>query len=532
MYPTMDDGMPTFHSTVTHWAAQTPDRLCFRFEDAEFSYREFDEETNRYAHGFARLGVQAGDRVAFQLDNGVTAALTVFALSKLGAIVVPINTAYNGRFLAHPIADAGAKIVVIQPRFAAGLAQVKKSIPGVERVVSTGDAVDGFESHRFDELRTDFVAQPQLRIDPSEPAFIMYTSGTTGPAKGCLLSHRYVRNTGRQSIWCHSLTSSDTYWIPTPMFHMGSLIMCIGAVLSVGGTAAIPEKFSVRSFWSDIEQSKATVTVLVGIMNNYIIDAGATPESERVRGQLRLINGAPLSAEMAQIYRTRFGVGAAQPAGYGMTEANPMVTNRISEMAAPPGSSGRASSYFDIKVVDQDGHECSPGIAGEILARPRYEQVMMDGYWRNPEATEHVMREGWFHTGDIGRIDKDGWFYFVDRAKDYIRRGGENISSMEMEEVFLSHPAIEEAAICGVPGASEDEVKLTAVLREGCLVSPEEICHWSTDQVPRFAVPRYVEIRDSLPRNEVGRVLKYRLKEEGVTPSTWDRQGSSATARS
>jgi crotonobetaine/carnitine-CoA ligase len=198
----------------------------------------------------------------------------------------------------------------------------------------------------------------------------------------------------------------------------------------------------------------------------------------------------------------------------------------------PDGASGRRGVDFDVKMVDDNGNECLPGQPGEIIMRPLKPGIMFQGYWRRPDATLAVWKDLWFHTGDIGMFDENNLFYFVDRKKDYLRRGGENISSFEVEAVFLSHSAIAEAGVHAVKvGTAEDEVKLTAVLKPGALISEEELCRWSLDQLPYYAVPRFIEFRDSLPRTPTNRIQKYELRDAGVTAATWDRNQSSVVVK-
>jgi crotonobetaine/carnitine-CoA ligase len=242
---------------------------------------------------------------------------------------------------------------------------------------------------------------------------------------------------------------------------------------------------------------------------------------------LRIVQGAPFTAEDIAIWKRRFGVELAGVNTFGLTETCIVTTHPLNR-PAPPGSSGRLNDSFDVRIFDDEDREVPAGTAGEIVVRPKRPHVMFEGYWRRPEATAALTRNLWFHTGDIGRFDADGFFYFVDRKKDYLRRRGENISSFEMESTFLEHPDIAEVAVHAVPSdVTEDDVKVTAVLREGASITAEELCRWSVEWLPYFAVPRYIEFRESLPRNPVGRILKYELRAQGVTPSTWDREASS-----
>jgi crotonobetaine/carnitine-CoA ligase len=242
---------------------------------------------------------------------------------------------------------------------------------------------------------------------------------------------------------------------------------------------------------------------------------------------VRKVGAAPFPPEMVQKWRDRFGVPAEGSGGYGMTEAATISSLGPGEAIGPPGSSGKVGRDFDVKIFDDNDNELPPGTPGEIVARPNRPNIMFQGYWNRPEATVQAWRNLWFHTGDIGKIDEQGWLYFVDRKKDYIRRRGENISTFEMEAVFCEHPAIQDVAVHAVLSPlGEDEVKVTAVLREGAGVSEEALCRWSIERLPRFAVPLYIEFRDDLPRSATGKVLKEELRSEGATPTTWDREAA------
>ena len=262
-------------------------------------------------------------------------------------------------------------------------------------------------------------------------------------------------------------------------------------------------------------------------MATLIAEAPDTEVSKRCYGQVRKVGAAPFPPDMVQKWRDRFGVPAEGSGGYGMTEAATISSLGPGEKPGPPGSSGKVGRDFDVRIVDDNDNELPPGTAGEIVARPNRPNIMFQGYWNRPEATVQAWRNLWFHTGDIGRIDEEGWLYFVDRKKDYIRRRGENISTFEMEAVFCEHPAIQDVAVHAVLSAlGEDEVKVTAVLKPGSRLTEEELCRWSIERLPRFAVPLYIEFRDDLPRSATGKVLKEQLRGEGATPTTWDREGA------
>jgi len=243
-------------------------------------------------------------------------------------------------------------------------------------------------------------------------------------------------------------------------------------------------------------------------------------------GQLHTVRGNPFTEEAKRIWRERFGARQVGGNGYGLTEACVITSLPGGEYAAP-GSSGKRIPEYDVRIVDELDRELPANTPGEVVVRPLHPDIMFMGYWRRPEETLKLMRNMWFHTGDIGKFDEDGFFYFIDRKKDYLRRRGENISSFEMEAVFSDHSDIVEVAVHAVPSdKGEDDVKVTAVLREGATLTEQALFEWSVDVVPYYALPRYIEFRASLPKNPQGKVLKYLLRDEGKTSHTWDQEDS------
>ena len=298
----------------------------------------------------------------------------------------------------------------------------------------------------------------------------------------------------------------------------------------IGARSVIYPRFSVSGFWADIERSGAIEANLLASMGPLLADAPDNEAMKRCYGKLNKVYSAPFPPELQVRWRERFGVRhTVGGAGFGLTECA-IVTMLPLGQPDKPNCAGRRCDSFDIRVVDEHDVELPYGTPGELIVRPLKPHVMFEGYWNRPADTLKVMRNMWFHTGDIGEMDEDGFFFFLDRKKDYMRRGGENISGFEMERSFLVHPQIEEVAVHAVfSELSEDEVKVTAVLREGSTLSEEELCRWAIERVPYYAVPRYIEFRNELPRSPVGRILKYRLRDEGVTESTWDRVKANVT---
>jgi crotonobetaine/carnitine-CoA ligase len=355
----------------------------------------------------------------------------------------------------------------------------------------------------------------------------MYTAGTTGPSKGCMISHNYLMYVGRMLIWLTDRTDDELNWTPLPLFHLNAVATVLSS-LELGAAASVSPRFSVTGFWVDVERTGARIVNMLGTMIPLVAQMDDTEEMLRCKGQIRAVLGVPFTPALEKIYQERFGIERVGTPAYGQTEAASMITAKVG--TAKPGTSGRLNEDFDIRIFDDDDHELPTGTAGEIVCRPKKPNIMFDGFWNRPEATQAQMRNQWFHTGDIGRFDEEGWFYFVDRKKDYLRRGGENISSFEMEVALMRSGLVAEVAVHAVASElSEDDVKLTAVLPPGSSMTEEELCRWAIDNLPYFAVPRYIEFRTEVPKNPVGRILKYQLRDEGVTPTTWDREAAGIT---
>ncbi len=352
---------------------------------------------------------------------------------------------------------------------------------------------------------------------------LLYTSGTTGMSKGCMVSHNYLCDVSRRYCATIGRRADDKMWLPMPLFHITGISAAILTMQS-GSSVAYARKFSLSNTWPEIERTGATFVVLLGTMALMVANAEDNPAALRCKGQVRTLIGIPMNDALAAIWRERFGVTWCSGKVYGSTEAGQALNANFDEVL-PDSSCGRVNDTFDVRLVDENDNEVPAGAVGEIVVRPRRANVMFSGYWNNPEATLKAWRNLWHHMGDNARIDEEGNFFFVDRSKDVIRRRGENISSFEMEGIFNQHPEISECAIHAVASElMEDDVKATVVLAPGATLQEAGLCAWAASRVPRFALPRYVEFVAELPKNASGRVLKFQLREAGVTASTWDRE--------
>jgi carnitine-CoA ligase len=515
--------------------AKHPDRVLLDFGGELHSYGDVDRRSTRLAHALAALGIQPGQTVVTMLDNNIDAVVSWLAINKLCAVSVPINTALRGDFLRHQIADASAPLVICEADYVERIAAVSDKLSEVKQVLQRGAPAGAqcgsLPLAALDAHRGSNDSPLERKPNPWDLSCLIYTSGTTGPSKGCMISYNFMCSLARLQLRAGPATADDVTITPLPLFHMNALCVGILSNIMVGARVAIVPRFSVSNFWPEVERSGATIASILGSMGGLLANAVDNEAALRCRGQIHTVRGNPFTEEVKAIWRERFGAKQVGGNGYGLTEACVITSLPGGEYAAP-GSSGKRIPEFDVRIVDELDRELPANTPGEIVVRPLRPDVMFMGYWRRPEDTLKLMRNMWFHTGDIGKFDDEGFFYFVDRKKDYLRRRGENISSFEMESAFALHPDLEEVAVHAVPSdKGEDDVKVTAILRPGSTLKAEALFDWAQDAVPYYALPRYIEFRTSLPKNPQGRVLKYQLRDEGKTADTWDLEATDIKAK-
>lgn len=361
-------------------------------------------------------------------------------------------------------------------------------------------------------LPTSGGESPRAEVAPGELAGILYTSGTTGPPKGVMLSHAaYLNSAWHFATEMVGATADDVLYTTLPLFHINAQAHTVLPAIQLGATFALSARFGASGFWEDVRWQGATVFNSLAAMIPILCKQPASPRDLGHRARLTACAATPKDVWLE--FERRFGVEIVE--GYGLTEtagfcvANPRGAARI-------GSIGKPMSWIDARVEEN-----------EILLRAKGEHQFMEGYYRDPEATAEATRGGWFHSGDAGRVDADGYFSFVDRIKQSIRRRGENVSSWEVEKVVNAHPAVLESAAVGYPSAlGEEDVRVVVVPRPGQTIEAAEIVRWCEPRMAYFMVPRYVELRGALPKTATERVEKYRLKAEGLGPGAWDREAA------
>ncbi len=491
---TDDRGHMTVARVLEKAVASCPDRAWLVTDDRRVTYREMDEASNRLARGFAGIGVAPGETILLMLPNTVDHVIVFCALAKLGAVQVPVNTAYRGTILSHMMNDSLATTMIVDRQFLDRIAFVAEGLDHLERLVlysedaGEGDTtelppgLDGrFEALDFGPLYADSAAPLPDGPRYDDLIAVMYTSGTTGRSKGVMMTHAYAYEYGRTLVYCGALREGDVYYAPLPLFHIAGIWAVIYVAAQMEGTAVLPAGFSITSFWEDVNRHGVNVTFLLGAMGNFLYQQ--PPKPDDADNPLERLLMGPLIPEYEDFER-RFGVKVST--AYGSSEINcPMV-------GVPPLPNGRTcgrlhNDLFEVRIVDEHDQEVPVGEVGELLVRPLRPWITMSGYWRNPEATAAMWRNLWLHSGDTLKRDADGYYYFIDRTKDAMRRRGENISSLEVENEINEHPDVVECAVFGVASEhTEQEVMASIKLLDGQTQDPEGMIRFLEPRMAYF----------------------------------------------
>ncbi|MBS1889198.1 MAG: AMP-binding protein [Actinobacteria bacterium] len=523
------EAIPSVGEELTAAASECGAKVWLRFlEGGEHTYAEVDAVVGRLAAGLAARGIGPGDTVALFCSNRFEFVETWFAVQRLGAIVVPINLSHRGLMLRRMLERAGVKAVFAERESAAAALEAIAELETVELYVAIDGAPPavGISTVGQAELRLSS-APPPRPGSGTDPASIMFTSGTTGPSKGVVWtanSTAFFTRSARHSL---QLVADDVFYCCLPLFHTAALCCGLLASLQARASIAIRKRFSVGGFWADVVACEATASAMLGAMTPLLIGQEPTPEERSHR--LRVVNVAPATESYTKAIDERFGFHVIQ--GYGLTDFGVFIWHQPGE-TTPVGSCGKPSAGYECTLVDGDGFRVGPGEVGELWVRTTRPGISTQGYWRDPEATLAATSDLWFHTGDLMRRDADGFYFFVDRAKDAMRRRGENISSFEVEEAFLRHPEVTDCAAYAVPSElSEDEVAVAVVLVDGATVTPRELVEFVEPTIPYFALPRFVRLLPTLPRTATEKVRKDLLREAGRTADAWDREAAGYVVR-
>jgi carnitine-CoA ligase len=530
----------TISSVLSRQAAERPNAPALQWQTEEpFSYKGLCEHCLRLAGGLRGLGVQPSNRVLIMLPNSMEIVLAWLSINLLGAVEVPINIHYKESWLVHEVNDCEAHLAIVHEQYLERFIQVVDQLEHLTDFVVVGgdegtahqEMDKNWSMHAWGELENAGAIDKPVETHYYDTAAIMYTSGTTGPSKGVVVPYGVGGVFAQGVVDTAELTSDDVNYVVHPLFHANAQFMQILPALLVGARISLWPGFSASRWLDQVRATGATITNTLGVMCNFI-------HSQPVReddadNPLRAIMTLPAPSDIAEDFERRFGVKCLE--GYGMTEIG-VVTYRRLEEPLRLGSAGRALEWFDVRVVDPETDEpLPPGEVGEIVVRPKATGIMMKEYNNVPAKTVEAWRNLWFHTGDAGEMDEEGYLYFRDRVKDVIRRRGENISSFSIESVANTHPAVDESAAIAVPAehgvGAEDEVKLCVVLKHGEDLDPAELHAYCAQRMPYFAVPRYIEYVAEIPKTANEKVRKNVLREQGITANTWDREAAGIQVR-
>lgn len=501
------------YATVERAARKAPDKPALELLGVQrVTYAELMARADAFAAMLLSKGVGRGDRVAYIAKNRIEVMDVFLGCSRIGAIFVPFADALRGSILRGMVEVSELSIFIAEET-------CREAVEEVWR----GPTLFLAEPRPSDSppwLRE----VPQVEWPPLPPVedmcLILYTSGTTGQSKGVMWTHGTVLHMGLSFIAMNELTSEDVFHTALPATHGNALLLSVVDALTIGATAVMSRRFSASGFEAELVAAKATITNLLGSMSNLVL---AQPASGAEVSSLTKAFVIPVAPNVRKEVEARLHCKVYS--GYGLADAGlPIWTGAD----FPDGSCGRLlAETWEARILDEYDREVPAGEVGELWIRCRYPHLSAQGYWRMPEATAARYRDGWIGTGDLFRRDGAGWFYFMDRGKDTIRRRGENVSSQEVEAVIASHPCVQDCAVYAVPSEmSEDEVMVSAVLRPGEPLEALDLIRFVEKKLPYFAVPRYVRFVPELPRTDTQKVRKADLKKTGVTPDTWDLQKS------
>ncbi|RAR56414.1 crotonobetaine/carnitine-CoA ligase [Paraburkholderia unamae] len=490
-----------------------------------WTFSEAYEESQAVARGLRKLGVKRHDPVMVMLDNSAEFVFSWFALGLLGAVCVPINTAYTGDMLAYVTCDVKARIVITSAALVRAFADLAPAQRGeLSTFIVCGDdgPIAGLETLGWQGLR---IAEGETVLDPTQPhdpAFICYTSGTTGPSKGVILPHAVAFQTAQSFIAAVGMKPDDVVFSPLPLFHGMSRTMATLPALVLGAQVHLAPRFSATTFWQDVRRARATISTTIFTIPPILKHKPSSPDDRA--HQVRVM----FNAHHDEAFEARFGVRLVE--AHAMTETGMTVFTPFPERKF--GATGKPGPDWEVQLVDANDRPVPTGETGELVLRPRTAGIIMHGYLNKPDATACAFGNLWFHTGDMMRADAQGYLYFAGRKKERIRRRGENISAYEVETIATQHPELVECAVLGVPaGDHEDDVYLVGVLKERTDLNAEALFDWLSARLPRFMVPRYIEFRASLPKTGSAKIERHTLLATVPATGAWDSVKARANTR-
>jgi len=510
----------TLHDLLSSQAARYGDQTFVHFQDQAISYAALAKSVSQVAAGLQGLGLHKGSHIAVMLSNRPEYLTLDFAISKLGGVEVPINTAHKGDLLTYMLDQSDSQVLVIEGCFVAQLDEVIAHLPTLETVIVLDGVTPSYSGKKllaYEQLLNTAHEFKTVSVGEQDHFAILYTSGTTGPSKGAVLPHRYALSMAEMISQRAQYDESDCLYNVLPLFHGNAKLLSTLPALLVGARMVLGEKFSASQLWDDVARYGCTEFNYIGSILAILMKA--EPRADDAANSLRVMIGAGAGPDIHAAFEQRFGVKLIE--GYGMSEIGIPIISAMDDRR--PGSCGQLHPDYEVKLVTDDGQTAQANQPGELLIRPRKPWSMMLEYYNKPESTVTAWQDLWFHTGDYLQCDPDGYYYFVDRKKDAIRRRGENISSFEVESLVNRYPDVLESAAVPVPSEiGEDDVMICVVAKGDTEIDPAALHAYCREQMADFMLPRYIRTMPQIPKTPTQKVQKYQLRQTGVTVDTWD----------
>jgi crotonobetaine/carnitine-CoA ligase len=515
------------HSAILAERARTHAQDIFYIVGDEMvTYGEVDERSSRIANSLRDLGLRKGDKLCAILRNSLDHIYAWFATAKIGVVLVPINIQLEYGQLVHIINNSDTELLLVEADLLSQIEAMQDQVPKLRiLIVSGGEGLNSkakWEVMPFRQLLSGSPHAPDVQVKNTDLAALLYTSGTTGLPKGVMCSYEYYTAGAETLVSRMKETKNDVFYATLPLYHIMGQIHGISTPLQVGSKVVLAERFNVSRYWEDVRCYQITGSCLTGTQCIFLYRQ--PPKPDDAQNSLRFIVLFPTPGDIAADFEKRFSVKLRSV--YGLTEALlPLVA--FFDGPHKHGSLGKPTDY-EVRIADDADNELPVNQEGNIIVRPKsVSRRVFDGYYKMPEATVEMLKHCWFHTGDLGYRDPEGFFWFVSRKKDVIRFRGENVSPPQVENVISSHPEIVECAVIGVPSElGEEDVKALVRLKEGAELKPEELIAFCEDFMTWFMIPRYVEFVDALPKTATDKVEKFKLKDDWKTRATWDREAA------
>lgn len=496
---------------IRKWSLLQPDKVALFFEGRPFTYQALNGRINQLCHLLQKKGIKKGDRLSVLLHNCNQFIEIFFALSKIGAILVPLNWRLAGPELEFILKDSGSKFIIFEPDFEAVVSSIRHhvNLPNGS-YIAIGSPHPDWSVEYEDSISNQPICEPfqDTSVGGEDPHVIMYTSGTTGMQKGAVLSHRKTFFNVLNADIVYNLTSQDTMIISRPLFHSGGLLVESAPILYKGGTLILKKRFRPGEILETVERYRVTILELAATVYQFILNECDLTRYDLSSVRCFFTGGERVPVSMIQEYLRR-GIVISQI--FGQTEASTITFLPPEKAREKIGSVGFPVFHGDVKIVNKEGKEVPTGEVGEIIVRG---PTLMSGYWNRPDLTAETIRDGWLYTGDLAKKDEEGYVYIIDREKDMFISGGENVYPAEIEKVFFTHPKVLDVGVIGVPDGKWGEVgKAYLVLKPGEKMDAEEALRFLQGKIARFKLPKYIEFVKELPKTASGKIQKFILKE-------------------